>query len=46
MGGSITGLVAMGSIRKKIEQAMRNKPVNSIHPWPLHQPLTPGSCPA
>ena len=46
MGGSITGLVAMDSIRKKVEQAMRNKPVNSIHPWPLHQLLTPGSCPA
>lgn len=46
MGGSITGLVAMGSIRKKVEQAMRIKPPNSFHPWPPHQLLTPGFCPA
>jgi hypothetical protein len=38
------GLVVLGSIRKKSEQAMRNKPVSSIPPQPLHPLLPAGSC--
>ena len=29
MGGTIPGLVVLGSVRKQAEKAMRNKPVNS-----------------
>jgi hypothetical protein len=32
-------------IRKRAEQAMKSKIVNSIHLWPLFQFLPPGSCP-
>jgi hypothetical protein len=45
-GGAIPGLAVLGSIRKQVEQAMRSMPVNSTPPWPLHQLLPPGSCPA
>jgi hypothetical protein len=41
VGGAIPGLVVLGSIRKQAEQARRSKPVSSIPPWPLHQPLLP-----
>jgi hypothetical protein len=44
MGGSIPGLVVLGSIRKWAEQA-REQPRLPAPPWPLHQPLPPGSCP-
>jgi hypothetical protein len=46
VGGTIPGLVVLGSIRKQAEQAMGSKPVSSIPPWPLHQLLLPDSCPA
>jgi hypothetical protein len=36
----------LGCIRKQAEQAMENKPVRSVSPWPLLQFLAPGSCPA
>ena len=32
-----SGLVVLGSIRKKAEQAMRNKPAGRTSPWLLHQ---------
>jgi hypothetical protein len=39
-------LVVLGPVRKQAEQARRSKPVSSILPWPLHQLLPPGACPA
>jgi hypothetical protein len=38
------GAVVLGCIMEQTEQAMRIKPVNSIHPWLLLQFLPPGSC--
>jgi hypothetical protein len=37
VGGTIPGMVVLGSIRKQAEQARRSKPVRNIPPWPLHQ---------
>lgn len=34
MGGSIPGLVVLGSIGKQPDQAMRSKPMSSTTPWP------------
>jgi hypothetical protein len=39
VGGTISGLAVLGSIRKQAEQARESKPVKSIPPWPLHQLL-------
>jgi hypothetical protein len=39
VGGTISGLVILGSIREQAEQARRSKPVSNIPPWPLHQLL-------
>jgi hypothetical protein len=39
VGGAITGLVVLGSIRDQAEQARGSKPVSNIPPWPLHQLL-------
>ena len=36
VGGSIPGLVVLGSIRKQAEQDRGIKPVSSISLWPLH----------
>jgi hypothetical protein len=41
VGGTISGLVVLGSVRKHAEQASGRKPVSSIPPWPLHQLLLP-----
>ena len=41
VGGTIPGLVALGSIRKQTEQARGSKPVSNTPPWPLHQLLLP-----
>ena len=41
VGGTIPGLVALGSIRQQAEQARGSKPVKNIPPWPLHQLLLP-----
>ena len=41
VGGTIPGLVVLGSIREQAEQARRGKPVKNIPPWPLHQLLLP-----
>ena len=38
-GGTISGLVALGSIREQAEQARGSKPVKNIPPWTLHQLL-------
>jgi hypothetical protein len=35
VGGDTPGLVVLGAIRNKAEQAMANKPVISVPPWPL-----------
>jgi hypothetical protein len=39
VGGTIPGLVVLGSIREKAEQASGSKPVKNIPPWLLHQLL-------
>jgi hypothetical protein len=39
VGGAISGLVVLGSIREQAEQAKGGKPVKNIPPWPLHQLL-------
>jgi hypothetical protein len=41
VGGAISGLVVLGSIRKQAEQARGSKPVKNIPPWHLHQLLLP-----
>jgi hypothetical protein len=41
VGGTISGLVVLGSIRKQAEQARWGKPVKNIPPWPLHPLLLP-----
>jgi hypothetical protein len=37
VGGAISGLVVLGSIREQAEQAKGSKSVKTIPPWPLHQ---------
>jgi hypothetical protein len=37
VGGTISGLVVLGSIREQAKQARKSKPVKNIPPWPLHQ---------
>jgi hypothetical protein len=39
VGGTISGLVVLGSIRRQDEQARESKPVKNIPSWPLHQLL-------
>jgi hypothetical protein len=39
VGGTISGLVVLGSIREQAEQARGGKPVKNISPWLLHQLL-------
>jgi hypothetical protein len=39
VGGTISGLVVLGSIREQAEQARGIKPVKNISPWLLHQIL-------
>ena len=41
VGGTISGLLVLGSIREEAEQARGSKPVKNIPPWPLHQLLFP-----
>jgi hypothetical protein len=41
VGGAISGLVVLGSIRKQAEQTRGSKPVSSIPLWLLHQLLLP-----
>jgi hypothetical protein len=41
VGGTISGLVVLGSIREQADQARGSKPVKNIPPWPLHQLLLP-----
>ena len=41
MGGAISGLAVLGSIREQAEQARGSKPVKKIPPWPLNQLLLP-----
>jgi hypothetical protein len=41
VGGTISVLVVLGSIRKQAEKARGGKPVKNIPPWPLHQLLLP-----
>jgi hypothetical protein len=41
VGGTISGLVVLGSMREQTEQARGSKPVKNIPPWPLHQLLLP-----
>jgi hypothetical protein len=39
VGGTISGLAVLGSIREQAEQARGSKPVKNIPPLPLHQLL-------
>jgi hypothetical protein len=39
VGGTISGLAVLGSIKEQAEQARGSKPVKNIPPWPLHQLL-------
>jgi hypothetical protein len=41
VGGTIPGLVVLGSIREQAEHDRRSKPVKNVPPWPLHQLLLP-----
>ena len=41
VGGTISGLVVLGSIREQAEQARGSKTIKNIPPWPLHQLLLP-----
>ena len=41
VGGTISGLLVLGSIREQAEQARGIKPVKNIPPWPLYQLLLP-----
>jgi hypothetical protein len=41
VGGTISGLAVLGSIREQAEQARGGKLVKNIPPWPLHQLLLP-----
>ena len=41
MGGTISGLGVLGSLREQAEQARGSKSVKNIPPWPLHQLLLP-----
>jgi hypothetical protein len=41
VGGTISGLVILASIRQQAEQARGSKPVRNIPSWPLHQLLLP-----
>jgi hypothetical protein len=36
VGGTISGLAVLDSIREQAEQARGGKPVKNIPPWPLH----------
>jgi hypothetical protein len=39
VGGTISELEVLGSIREPSEQARGSKPVKNIPPWPLYQLL-------
>jgi hypothetical protein len=39
VGGTISGLVVLGSIREQAEQARGGKPVKNMPPWPLYRLL-------
>jgi hypothetical protein len=41
VGGTISGLVVLGSIREQAEEARGSKPVKNNPPWPLNQLLLP-----
>jgi hypothetical protein len=41
VGGTVSGLADLGSIRELAEQTSGSKPVKNIPPWPLHQLLLP-----
>jgi hypothetical protein len=41
VGGTISGLAVLGSIREQAEQARGGKPVKNILPWLLYQLLLP-----
>jgi hypothetical protein len=41
VGGTLSGLVVLGSIREQAEQGRGSKPVKNIPPWSLQQLLLP-----
>jgi hypothetical protein len=41
VGGTISGLVVLGCIRKQAEQDRGSKSVRNIPIWPVHQLLLP-----
>ena len=42
VGGAISGLIVLGSIREQAEQASRSRSVSTIPPWTLNELLLPG----
>jgi hypothetical protein len=36
VGGAISGLVVLGSIRNQVEKTRGSKVLHNIPPWPLH----------
>jgi hypothetical protein len=44
VGGAITGLLVLDSMREQAEWARGSKPVSNIFLWPLHQLLLPVLC--
>jgi hypothetical protein len=41
VGGAISELIVLGSIREQAVQVRGSKPVKNIAPWPLYQLLLP-----
>jgi hypothetical protein len=41
VGGTVSGMIVLSSIREQAEQGKGSKPVRNIPPWPLHQLLLP-----
>ena len=39
VGGTISGLVVLGSVREQAKQVRESKPVNNIPTWPVYQLL-------
>lgn len=45
MGGTLPGLMVLGSIKNQADQVMRSRPVSTTPPWLMHQLLPPSFCP-
>jgi hypothetical protein len=45
VGGAISGLIILGSLRKQAEQARGSKPLSNTPPWLPHPLLSPSCYP-